>query len=148
VLLEQQRLMYEREEKMEAKADRLRDEMKAQARADKATMEAGSDKGLLPLSFSISFICRIPLGKKLQRLMTDSPLVHTQAKMEVMARQIEEKLAPVGAISDPRLAALQTRMEALRAAELLAEDELHACETLLAIRTPRGNCPRGPRNRC
>jgi hypothetical protein len=54
------------------------------------------------------------------------------AAIEAKLLATEAKLKPAPAASDEQLSALQSRLEAMHAAELLQEAELTACEDLLA----------------
>jgi hypothetical protein len=85
VLLEQQRLMHAREEKIQAKM-----EAKAKMEMDELRQE-----------------------------------------MEAKVKEIEEKLAPVEAISEEQVTALQARLEAVHAAKLLSDDELYSLEDMV-----------------
>ena len=54
------------------------------------------------------------------------------AKMEAKVRKVEERLTPAEAIPARRLAALQARIESLHAGGLLADEEVHALEDVVA----------------
>lgn len=55
-----------------------------------------------------------------------------EAQLEKQRQEIEAKLAPTVAISQEQLAALQSRLEALHAAQLLTDDELYCLEDICA----------------
>jgi hypothetical protein len=55
-----------------------------------------------------------------------------QDKFAVLLREEREQSKPQAAIDAPRLAALQTRLQALHVAQLLSDDELYALEDTVA----------------
>jgi hypothetical protein len=61
-----------------------------------------------------------------QRLMQER-----EEKMATKVRQLEEKLEPAEAITAQQVTALQLRLAAAHAAELLSDDELYALEDIV-----------------
>jgi predicted ATP-dependent protease len=55
-----------------------------------------------------------------------------EAKLQAAVQRVREEMRPQEAISDAQLSALQARLEALAAAQLLSDGELFACEDTLA----------------
>jgi hypothetical protein len=93
-----------REEREEAKADR------AEAKADRAALEA-----------------------KLEA--KDAKAAKERAEMEAKIAELKVELTPTlapEAISNEQIDALQARLEGLHATKLLADEELHALEDLVA----------------
>ena len=58
--------------------------------------------------------------------------LRAEARRQREMRELEAKLRPQEAVSAERLSALQARLEAVHAAQLLSDDALHALEDIVA----------------
>ena len=58
--------------------------------------------------------------------------LRAEARRQREMRELEAKLRPQEAVSAERLSALQARLEAVHAAQLLSDDALHALEDCVA----------------
>ena len=55
-----------------------------------------------------------------------------EAQMQALREELREELTPRPAVTEEQLATLQSRLEAMRAAQLLTDEELFALEDLCA----------------